>query len=53
MLHRRWLVVRTVDNASYTLDRAWTKRGAMNKRHYWYVLQRAVGNRARLDVVHK
>lgn len=51
MLRRRWLVTRQVGYDLEILDRAWTERGAWNKRHYWWVLQRAVGRRNRLDVI--
>lgn len=51
-MFRRWAVVRTTDRSLEVLSRHLTRRGAEHRRHYWWVLQRAVGNRAPLDVMH-
>lgn len=50
MLSRKWQVVRVVENGDYVLDRTWTEGGAWRARAYWATLQRAVGNKAALEV---
>lgn len=53
MTLRKWMVVRTTNDKMEVLDLCFTQHGANNARHYWWVLQQAVGNRSDLDVVRR
>lgn len=52
-IRRHWAVVRTHDGEVQEIERHWTKGGAERARHYFWVLQKAVGYRAQLDVFYR